>query len=476
MKTEFKAHPLMVLSQTAPFLFVLIIPLTRAVLQYLLEGEIHDVLGFEAVILALIAVISVARCVSFRVIYSRQKVIIKKGFIFKSCSEIKLKEISCVEMRQNLIDLCVGAVTFCINTEAGCRKKADFSFKLKLKDGKALSSLVYGENKFKAVRFSPFKVAFWAISTSSAFTGLIIGVPIINNLGRLLKIGLSQMLLNEINEISSEVETYFPPIVNAVTLIFILAYGISFVYSFAKYIKFRLFLNEKRIKVFSGFFVKSKTVFSKKSINDIRIEQTLLMILFKRFSMKASVGGFGTMKDRAQIIVPSGKNSEIKRDFQEYFPFLLPDGDAVAPQKNKRIKTKFLYWPTVGLFTIPIFFSLCSIRFREFSGLILFLTFITLCFLFYYAYICKYEYRHACFKIGKSFSAQSAKFFRTCKMYCDKEKIGQIKIRQYFTDKKQGICRITFLVSSQNADKIRIRHLNLAEVKAEINKNFNTSV
>ena len=45
MKKVYRAHPLMILRFIKPFLFILILPVVKAVLQYLIDGKIEDVLG-----------------------------------------------------------------------------------------------------------------------------------------------------------------------------------------------------------------------------------------------------------------------------------------------------------------------------------------------------------------------------------------------------------------------------------------------
>ena len=476
MNSEFKAHPLMILSEIKPFLFVLILPLTRVVLQYFIEGETVDIFGFEGLLLCTIMIVTVFRWRYFCLLYNNGRISIKKGFILTSCAEIYLKDISCIEVRQNLIDLCFSCVTYCINTEAGGRKRANFKFKLKSGDARRLSVLLYGEENFARMSFSPVKTAVWAISTSSVSAGLIIGFPILNNVGRLLDLALSELILKKLNQLSGKTENFFPPAVNAVTVILLLAYLFSFVYGFIKYIKFSLYTNSRHIKVYSGFFVRSKSVFLKRAINDIKIEQTPIMMLFKRYSVKADVAGFGTRKDEGQIISLSATKRETKKIKKFFFPSFVWSGEAVYVEKKKKVRNRFFFFPTLLLIAIPTVCGFLGLIFTKLSGLILFIAFISLFFVFYSAYINSYEYRNAFLKIDESLSVCSTKRFKSCSLFCKKENIGEIKLREYFTDKKRGSCRIIFKVASKNRDKIRIRHLNADRVKGVINKTFNTDV
>ena len=472
---KFKPHPLMIFDSIMPFMWILIIPFLKAVIQYLKYGKIDDILGFETALLIAIISFTIIRFNTIRIIFEDGKIVIKKGLIFVSRSEISRKKLSSVQTEQNPLDYIFGAVTYRINTEAGLRHRSDFKFKLSRKNSEQLSNLLYGGEKLQKIPFSALKVALMAITTSSAVTGLLVGVPIINNAGRLLGVGFYE-LFNELNKTTNGVKTYFPPVVNTITLILIIAYGISFLYSFIKYINFKLYLNDKLLKVRSGFFVKRITVFKKKAINNVKIEQTPLMFLFRRFAMEVNVGGFAVSKNAHQIIVPSGTAKEIKSQFADYFPFLKPEGKNISAKKRALVRNRFMFWP-LFFFIITVGLSITAvIFFQEFTRFIFFLTVIALCVVFYYAFICDYEYRNGKISLGENIYAHSVKGFRTCRIYCPKEKVGEIKVIQFGFDKLYNSCRVKIGVCSESADTLYVRHLDIDEVIEEINNTFETNV
>ena len=88
------------------------------------------------------------------------------GVLFKSSAFISVNKLSSVQTVQNPIDAVFRAVSYRINTEAGPKGKADFDFKLSTKDSAEVSRLLYGEDNYTAVKFSVFKVAVMAATTS----------------------------------------------------------------------------------------------------------------------------------------------------------------------------------------------------------------------------------------------------------------------------------------------------------------------
>lgn len=468
MKKIYKPHPLMIIRFLKPFLFVLLLPVIRAPLEYLIKGEINGLLNLEIAAFVVIFLIAIMRFLNFRVICDNDKVLIKSGFLIKSVSEIEIEKLSSVQTIRNPIDIIFGAMTFCVNTEAGMKNKPDFEFKLKFSDSKELAKRLYGEETVSKQRFSAVKVAIMAAATSSAFTGMIIGVPVINRAGNLLGIALSEMLLNEINNVSSKIETKFPPIVNTVSLIFLLAYAVSFVYLFLKYVNFRIIFGENKLEVRTGLISKKRTAFKKDSVNNVKIEQTALMLLFRRFSMKVSVGGFGETKGESQVIVPSGRYGELEADFYRYFPFLAPDAKYIKPKRSILSESRFLYWPAVWLIVVLGASIATAVIFEEFTRLILFVSFVLHITVFYYAYLCVLEYKYSEASFGNNIFARSKKALRTFELYCPREKVGQIKITRFFTDFYYKTCKIKITVCSESADSIKLRHFDYETAKDKI--------
>ena len=472
MKKVFKAHPLIIFTFMKPFLFVLVFPFIKALIQYFLDKQITDVLSIELSIFVILTVTAFFRYRAYEIYCDEDIITVKTGFIFRRTAEIKIENLSSVQVTQNPIEAVFSAVTVCINTEAGSANRSDFKLKMYKRDYKELVSHLYSGEVVSKVRFSALRVAILAAATSSAFSGIIIGVPIINRAGKLFGIALSDMLLDELNNVSSKIETFFPPIVNTFTLVILLCYAVSFLYSFFKYINFKLLLNDDKLEVHTGFFVKIKTAFKKTSVNDVMIVQTPLMLLLRRYALKVSVGGFGEARSESQIVVPAGSYKEIKGDFVEYFPFLMPFGDSLRAKRSLLTKSRFFFWPSIYLLLVLGLSITSCFLFNEFTRFIFFVTIVLLCVVFYYAYICLFEYKYGKIKFGNSIMAKSTKGFRTCRLYCPKEKVGEIKITRFFTDFYYRSCRVRITVRSEGADTIRVRHLNYYEVMREIYRTF----
>ena len=475
MIKNFKAHPLMIITFLKPFLVFLLLPVINGIRQYIQYKTYDSILGAELFLLTVITVIAIFRWRTFLLICNTENntITIKRGLLFKRRATIAISKLSSVQAARGPLDAIFRSVTYRINTEAGASTRPDFEFKMSSKNSKELSSILYGKNEVAPVKFPAIKVAILAATTSSAFTGIIVGVPVLNRAGKLLGIAISDMLFNEINNVSSKIQTYFPPIVNTISLIILISYFFSFVYSFLKFVNFKLFLNDKNIEVRSGFFIRRRTSFRKSAINDIRIEQTPIMLLLRRFAMKVSVGGYGDGKGESEVIIPLENDNEMKKRIADYFPFLMTDKSGITPKKDYLTQSRFLFWPAIFLMATIALAIILSLRFTDFTRFIFFSTFTVCVLIFCRAYLGLFEYYKGTIRLGDNIFCRSNRGFRTCEIYCPKEKVGEIIITRFPTDLIYKTCRVKVSVRSERADSLRIRNIDYETAKKQIYNCFN---
>ncbi|MBR6510080.1 MAG: PH domain-containing protein [Clostridia bacterium] len=472
MKKVYRAHPLMVFNFLKPFLFVLIFPFITAAIRYFTDRHLTWLFVLEMLAVTVVILTAIIRCIAFRLIIEDNLLTIKTGVLFIRKSKIRISRLSSIQTEQNPLDMLFRAATCRINTEAGVTRKSDFQFKLKLKEARELLSIIYPDKTISKVRFSAFKVAIMAAATSSAATGMILWVPTLRQIANLVGVGIDRALFDGINNITSRFHTYFPPIVNIVSLVILASYAVSFLYSFLKHINFKVSFGEKKIAVQSGFFVRTKTYFRRTRVNNIKIEQTPLLRLLHRYTLKVSVGGFDNSKSVSQVVVPSGKRRKIQEDFKEFFPFLTHKGKVLKPEKRPLIQNLFLMWPGIYLLLMIAAALISAYLFPSFSRLIQFLTIVCFGFLIIYTHTCLFEYNCGSLKLGDFVFAQSNYFLNTRELYCPKKNIGQLKITRFPMDRMLGICRIRLTVCSENADTIRVRHLKYDEAVKELSNTF----
>ncbi len=471
-KTTFKAHPIMILRIMKPYLFVLVLPLIRALIQYLTSGKIDGLLTLEITAFIFITAISVLSWKSISITVNDHYLTIKKGFLLKSQAVIEMSRLSSVALKQGPLDIIVRSIDCSINTEAGRPQKSDFNLKMYVNDAKRLFHRIYGEHGRTVIKFSPFRIALLAAATSSAATGIIVGVPVVNQASDLLGIAISDILLNEINNVSSRFNNIFPPIVNTVTAILLVAYGFSFIISFFKNVNFKLQSGKNEIDIQSGVFVRKRIIFKKSQVNNVCLEQSPLLRLFKRFSMRASIGGYGDIRGEKAVVVPVASHSEIEKQFKLHFPMISVGGNAIKPEISVVSLNRFLYIPSLLLIAILAVGLSLSIIFPYFKSLALFLTLVAVVVDLYYASVCYRNYKYGSLCLDECVFASGSSGLTVRELYCEKTRIGVIKITQTPADRKFKTCKVKLTVRSENADSVRVRNLDLKAVKRKISDIF----
>lgn len=481
---SFKTHPIAILTYLKPFLFVLLIPLLKAGVQLLADGKADSIIISESVTAILITVYAVFKYRNFLLEIEDDTLYIRFGVVAVRQAKIKLKKISSVELTRSPLDYLFSAATVMINTEAGRKGSADYSFKLSLKAARELKDIISDEQNGQkiAIKFSPVKIALAAAATSSTTTGIIITVPIIWRAGKLLDMAIEDMLLKEINNVSNRLSGYIPPIVNTVTLVFLFFYLISFIYTFFKSTGFKLVLKNKTIDIASGLFVRKNISLKKSAVNSVSIEQTPIMQLLRKSLLRVEIGGYGGARGETSTVIPASENYNIKREAQLLFPqFKFMGGDDEGETKKSPVCTgerrrslfRLLAIPFYWLAVILIIYPILSSIFVPFADLVAFLTAICIGIICYRFYLCFYNYKNGKMLFSDVVYACYSKGIKTRRMYCDAKKIGMITITEYPIDRKVKTCKVKIRMRSESSDCMSVKCISAEKIKKQIAKVYN---
>lgn len=472
-KNCFKAHPLMLYRFLKPFLFVLVLPFIKGAVQYIMYKEISGVWTLEFIAVGVIFSIALLRTLNFSLKVEEDYLIIRNGFLLRRKVKIPKNALSSISYRRSLADLIFGSVTFRINTEAGSTEKADIEFKIGRRCAKILWEKLYlGEPKLN-YRFSPIKIAALSAASSSFLTGLLVGVPVISFSGKLLGISVERLLIGRLSELALKVNNYFPPILNLITLIFLLFYGISFITSLLKNIRFRLRVGKKMVETVSGLLVRRHTAFSKRRINGILIDQTPLMRIFGLYTMSAAIGGYGNLKGERPAVIPCGKKKEILAKQDKLFPFLHTDSSELKPKGDKITRRRFAFLPTIYYLIILTIALLSHIFLKSFFSPVFFLCAVAAAINTYYLNICMWESRNGSLILSKNCSVLGVRRLSVRELNCKSDKIAVIKVYRTPADRRYNTCKIKLTVTGEGSENAKARNLDFKETLKRIDQTLN---
>lgn len=474
IKRVYGAHPIMILKFIKPFLFVLILPVAKGALQHLATGKITGVLLLELFAAVSVALLSIFSFKAFAVSINDNLMVIKSGLFLKREAVICRERLSCVTAVRGPADAIFGSVTYKINTEAGRNKKTDFSFKLRKTDAEELFVFLYGGENRTKTQFPASKTAIFAAASSSVATGILVGLPITNNLGKLLGVALNRILFDEISRASSRFNTYFPPVVNLITALLFVAYTVSFLITFIKMLKFRLKAGEEKLETEYGFIYRRHVVFKKQAVNDVCIEQSPIMRAAGLFSMRAAVGGYGDNRGEKAIIIPAARRKTINEQLQTHFSFLYTDKGGIKAERSKSTKNRFLWQARLYAALDLIAFAVLSTVFRSGFALLALSGIVILAVIVYYGNLCYRNYKFGKLVIGDQVCAIGSKGLLVRELYCQKERVGEIKLTRTPIDRIKDTCKAEIVIRSESADKVRVCNIDYEKTIDMIKTAYNS--
>lgn len=456
---KLRPHPLMMLNYLYPYLFVLIIPIVRRALSR--AGRYPLVFFAETAAVVLVCLGVVLRWILCRVCLFDDKIIVKSGILFRRELIIPFKNISCVTEERSLLNALFCAVTLRIDTEAGKKGKADLFVRIYKKDIKYFQSISWTK---KGQKVSVLRVILMAAATSSVGVGALVAAPFINKVGTLLDVGISELLIDTVNDANRYMSGIIPPIVNTITLVFLALYLISFVFTLAKNIFMRVYLSDKTLHIEKGMIVRRTSVFKISAVNAVIIDKAPLMRLLRRANLKISVAGYGAERGESTTLVPSLTRREGKKMLNEYFQ--IGDGRDKTIKADRNSEWRFLRWYIFSLFLVAVAAYIFCALFSPFKDLFVFLALVAVFLIAYLMSLAEYNFRkeYLCTSAGSLF-IRVARRFSVCEMYCTKNRIGMVKLRRYPIDRRMQTCNVKIILRNENADSIALKHINYITLK-----------
>ena len=473
IKRTYRAHPLMSVKLMRPFLFVLVLPVIKGVTEYVITGKAVGILTLEAAAVSLLAVFAAFSRRGFQISVDNGKIVIKNGILLRREAAISRQNLSSIGVSRNVFDLIFGSVSFKINTEAGRASKTDYSFKLYKEDAKELASLLYGEEKRTEIRFPAVKTALQAAATSSATGGLTVGVPVINNAGKMLGIALNRMLFNGISRASQRFAGIFPPAVNFVTGLLVAGYAASFMITFFKMFGFRLKSGEESVETEFGFFARNRTVFKKSAIRDVCIEQTPVLRLFGMRSARAAVGGYGDKKGEKALLVPAARRERIAERLGELFPFVIEPRQCIRAERSLKTAARFLWPARVFAAADIVAVSALSLIFPAVSRFLVLLGLIFMVLAVYGGSVGLKSFREGGLSLTDGVYACGSRFLLLRELYCDYGDVGEITLKETPADRKAGTCKVKITMRSEGADSVTVKNVSRGQTLEVINSRYN---
>lgn len=465
---KFKAHPLSILGNLKPILFILPLPYLRMAVIYFLSGKAGK-LGFSAYF-AIFAVVfwAIARYKTTYMYVSEKTIVAQRGVFARQTAKIPIKNIAFINVKQNLLDFAFSTGVLSIYTEGGSAKKADFEIKLKKAETAAVLKAIYKEAPAPTVRVKRKRLLITAAATSSAVGGLLIFVPATNRIGKLLGRALEESFYDKLAQFSEQGTKIFPPVINTLSVLLGVGFAVSFIYAVLRLFSMRVSVGENRCEVHFGLFVRTQKVFLASSVKSVVSKRPLTARFLETYSAGFDLGGGFDGTESLPLL----SKTEHKKIFKQNTAFSAKTA-ILRPKQTVATRNRFLFVPTLLLLGVVALAVMTAVFFSKTGHAAVLFTAIIGGLVLYFALIRLYEY-----KTGRLLVLKTV-HIRTCSGLCPKEicvpkeLLGHMVITRLPPDLFKSTCRVRINVHSKSAPSATLRNIDYKTAQKNIEKTFN---
>lgn len=123
---------------------------------------------------------------------------------------------------------------------------------------------------------------------------------------------------------------------------------------FFKKLYSRVVVHGDFIEIRSGFAVRRRICFKESQVRCVSIEQTLIMQLFKLYTLRAIVAGECSSRDKAVVLLPISSRKEAEARMKECFSSFLLKEDITYTTGRNWLRKKELYCPRENIEVVKI--------------------------------------------------------------------------------------------------------------------------
>lgn len=472
-ETRVKTHPLMIFKFTKRYIYILLLPVIRSLLNYGTIGVLSRLVIMECVMAFLILVVSVLRWLFFTVSFREDCVIVDSGIIIRRNAVMPVEKISVSYTERNLFLAMFGAVSARIDTDSGFKKKADFEIYFSKKNAALYESVIQPEKRGAVCYRSRFAMAvIMALANASALTGLIVLAPAVKRSGELLGNSIDNRLRDTLTFANALLGKIVPPAATVIAVIFVAGFGVSFLLTLFRYMPFKLFDSGEKITVEHGLMAHHRTVISRNAINAVIINIPPVMRAMRFCWVGVSAAGYGKKRGESEVVLPA-VNLRQANDFQlGVFDISTEDKyDLTCP---KRTMKRTLFMPSLLLAVSIITELTLALMFEMFSGMIvLIMTFIQFIILYLISVRVDYQKRGGV-SIYDGVTMRSYKRLTIKKMRVKKDKTCMITLSQGPFERRYDVVRLAVTVRAEKPLTMKATNLDKAQTEKLIDRYFRT--
>lgn len=450
------------------FLFLLIIPFIKSlILQPTGIKEFIKTMWTSILAILIIIIFSFIEYKSIKYMMYDDILIIRKGFIIKKKLIIPIKNINAIVSRCTLLLNLFKSekISICINSEGEKRKKL-VDLIIKKSD---LDNNLNIAGKIETFKISPIKILLMSMSWSNPVVSLLIAVPFINKMASIIGEETTKRLYSTVGSVFNFITIGIPPLIASISYIMLGAFFITSVIHLLTFVNFKTQITSEYIITTSGLISENTKIIKKHKISAIIINQNLIMLILKLYSMYVHVLGISQGKGEYNLLFTASKKEDIHSVIAAIYNNDSSNKFCIKPHKNRAFN--FLKAPLCSLI---ILFSVIITFFGDkwYEKVILLTLLFILILILWWIAICYFAYKHSSLSFSENLlylnGFKRLSLYRAVIPICNIQSISIMK-NPFF--KWSNLCTVKIIPFSGEKYKFKCKYLNYDEVGFLIESN-----
>lgn len=326
------------------------------------------IVEITSISIGLILIFSVVKWFNTSILIEENFLIYREGALLKEEMVIPLRSISLIELERNIIYRIFKLRKIKIDSVyPSSKKNAEIIMVLKKKDLESLygnlsyrmRNLIHDEreiNQTLVYNISAVHLILLSMLRNNILLGIGVLYSSIHFMSKIYK-GLNQELIsffkNVIEENVISRDTILAIFLSAlflfsILLLIVLIFSVLAILS--KYYKFTIYRNNNYLKVEYGLITRRSYSITMESIHAVKIEQNIINQIFKFYTIKCCVVGYGNSIKEDELIFPLCNEKGYRDILKNLIPEFIFEGEVYRPEKKDLRR----------FFTIPIQVALYS--------------------------------------------------------------------------------------------------------------------
>ena len=467
------SHPINILEYTSRYLFLLLLPLLRALFVFLLTDMpfLQWLSGVWFDILVVLVIIGMGFIAWFCYVYRLMPdgLEVRKGILLVKRRFIPYHRLSIVTVEWPWYLIPVGAVHVAADTDGGAATVADFSITLRKKELSAL--LAYTQKPFlnpsemKRVYLPKnIYVAILSFVASNSLTGVLFMATFVSGAGKVLGEQFEREFVAHVTSAAQLLAFGLPPVAALLAFVVLGGWMVSFFQNLIRHLRFSVTRQSGSITVRSGLVTRREYDITVKRINLIELRQNLLTKLFGFYTVLIHVNGYGKKKDELSVLMPAGESEELSRNLE----LLLPEIPICKPRLRPKINylSRFLIPPLLWILLFSGLWFLAWQLFPDWREISLYFGTMAEIPCIWYLFVKIASFLHT--GVGESAGAYTFCYtygYRFKTVAVPKERVVHFTIRRSLFQMMSGSCDLVILTYSEGRKRHVVPNLPYEEVR-----------